>query len=124
MAPAGPPDPVADAKRRRRAETACLWCGREIGEQPSIGRRRQYCRQSCRQRAYENRTTMAAAGLPDDAVLFTADERQLLADKLFQVRCAAEDVATAVADGAAGGELTALLDELLAAARDAEVLRE
>lgn len=67
---------------------------------------------------------MASAGLPEDAVLLTADERQLLADKLFQVRCAAEDVATAVADGAAGGELGALVDQLLATARDAEVLRD
>lgn len=67
---------------------------------------------------------MASAGLPKDAVLFTAGERQLLADKLFQVRCAAEDVATAVADGATGGELGALVDQLLATARDAEVLRD
>ncbi|NNG34461.1 hypothetical protein HKD39_01735 [Nakamurella sp. DB0629] len=115
---------MADARRRRRAEATCLWCGRELGEQPTMGRRRQYCRQSCRQRAYENRTTMASAGLPEDAVLFTAGERQLLADKLFQVRCAAEDVATAVADGATGGELGALVDQLLATARDAEVLRD
>lgn len=62
-------------------------------------------------------------GLPEDAVMLTADERESLSDRLFQVRCAAEDVATAVAEGADAGELGPLVQELLATARKAEVLR-
>lgn len=57
-----------------------------------------------------------------DAVVLTQDERDGLLDRLFQVRCAAEDVATAVAEGASGSEMTTLLDELLRCAKEAEVL--
>jgi len=32
----------------------CAWCGSPV-EQPATGRRREYCRRSCRQRAYEDR---------------------------------------------------------------------
>lgn len=33
----------------------CEWCGDPIRNQPVTGRLRDYCRQSCRQRAYEER---------------------------------------------------------------------
>jgi len=39
-----------------RGEPLCAWCGGEI-PQPATGRRREYCRRSCRQRAYEERRT-------------------------------------------------------------------
>lgn len=55
--------------------------------------------------------------------MLTADERESLADRLFQVRCAAEDVATAVAEGADRDELGPLVEQLLQTAREAEVLR-
>jgi hypothetical protein len=42
------------APDRPRFPTACQWCGRPIG-QAATGRPRLYCRQSCRQRAYERR---------------------------------------------------------------------
>jgi len=60
---------------------------------------------------------------PPDAVVLTAAERDDLADRLFQVRCAAEDVATALAESADPAELSALVDEMLAAARRAERIR-
>ncbi|MEU5843663.1 hypothetical protein [Rhodococcus sp. NPDC047139] len=107
--------------RDAQADT-CLWCGRPVAEL-GTGRRRRYCRQSCRQRAYEQRSTTRRAGLPDDAVVLTAAEVEALADRAFRVRCAAEDVATAVAEGAGGDELAALCRELLELARDAERLR-
>jgi hypothetical protein len=56
-------------------------------------------------------------------VVLTGQERDDLADRLFQVRCAAEDVATALAESASRDELSVLVDALLAAAQAAEPLR-
>jgi hypothetical protein len=84
-----------------------------------MGRRRQYCRQSCRQRAYEQRTSITGAkgaSLPADAVVLSADEAAHLSDRVYQVRCAAEDVATALDEGAAATELRELCDALMRAA--------
>lgn len=61
--------------------------------------------------------------LPADAVVLTADEATDLADRLYQVRCAAEDVATALAEKAAPADLAALVQEMLASTREAERLR-
>lgn len=85
-----------------------------------MGRRRQYCRQSCRQRAYEQRTLVKGTSVPEDAVVLTAEEAAELSDRVYQVRCAAEDVATAVDEGAAGSELRELCDALISAAKAAD----
>ena len=89
-----------------------------------MGRRRQYCRQSCRQRAYEQRASInrgeAGAQLPADAVVLSADDAADLSDRVYQVRCAAEDVATALNEGAATTELRELCDTLIRAARAAD----
>lgn len=85
-----------------------------------MGRRRQYCRQSCRQRAYEQRALVKGTAVPPDAVVLTADEAAELSDRVYQVRCAAEDVATAVDEGAPPDELRQLCDELLRAAKAAD----
>jgi hypothetical protein len=61
-----------------------------------------------------------ASSLPADAVVLTADEAADLSDRVYQVRCAAEDVATALEEGAAATELRELCDELLRAARAAD----
>lgn len=58
--------------------------------------------------------------VPEDAVVLTADEAAELSDRVYQVRCAAEDVATAVDEGAASDELRQLCDELLRAAKAAD----
>ena len=55
-----------------------------------------------------------------DAVVLTPEEATELSDRVFQVRCAAEDVATAVAEGAAPDELRGLCDALLAAVKAAD----
>jgi len=84
-----------------------------------MGRRRQYCRQSCRQRAYEQRASISSANgavLPPDAVVLSADEAADLSDRVYQVRCAAEDVATALDEGAKATELRELCDALMRAA--------
>lgn len=55
-----------------------------------------------------------------DSVVLTADEAAQLSDRVYQVRCAAEDVATAIDEGAQGSELKALCAELLRAAKAAD----
>ena len=109
--------------RDRSGPVRCLWCGRELPSSTGVGRRRRYCAQACRQRAYENRNALERGAIPMDAVVLTQQERDDLADRLYQVRCAAEDVATALAESAAPGELAPLVSEMLAAARSAERIR-
>ncbi|RVW03266.1 hypothetical protein [Rhodococcus spongiicola] len=105
-----------------RKPVSCLWCGRELAS-AEIGRRRRYCRQSCRQRAYEQRNAVKGTSIPTDAVVLTADAASALTDRIFEVRCAAEDIASAVAEDADRSVLTALADRLVALARDAERFR-
>ena len=107
----------------RSGPVRCLWCGRELPSSNGVGRRRRYCAQACRQRASENRNALERGAIPADAVVLTQQERDDLADRLYQVRCAAEDVATALAESAGPAELGPLVSEMLAAARSAERIR-
>jgi hypothetical protein len=116
LGPAVPSEPRPDPGR-------CLWCGRELPATPRIGRRRRYCAQACRQRAYENRNALERGGLPPDVVVLSPLELAAIADRLYQLRCAAEDVATAVSESARPAELLELVDALLTTARAAERLR-
>lgn len=107
---------------RRAQPQPCRWCGRDVSDS-AMGRRRQYCRQSCRQRAYEQRASLnrgGAAAVPADAVVLSAEDASDLSDRIYQVRCAAEDVATALDEGAAAAELRDLCEVLIRAARAAE----
>ncbi len=85
-----------------------------------MGRRRQYCRQSCRQRAYEQRSIVKGTSLAPDSVVLTAEEAAQLSDRVYQVRCAAEDLSTALQEGADADELRGLCDDLLRAAKAAD----
>ena len=86
-----------------------------------MGRRRQYCRQSCRQRAYEQRASAnASLGLPPDVIVLSAGEAAELSDRVYQVRCAAEDVVTALDEGAETTELRHLCDALMRAVKVAD----
>ncbi|MEV0946702.1 hypothetical protein [Rhodococcus sp. NPDC049939] len=105
-----------------RRTDSCVWCGRQVAES-GIGRRRRYCRQSCRQRAYEQRNQVKGTSIPPDAVVLTPAEASAMVDRVFQVRCAAEDVATAVAEGATATEVESLCAELVKIAREAECFR-
>jgi hypothetical protein len=58
--------------------------------------------------------------LAPDSVVLTADEAAELSDRIYQVRCAAEDVATAVEEGADGAELRQLCGALMRAAKAAD----
>ena len=78
-----------------------------------MGRRRQYCRQSCRQRAYEQRSAASKAGLPDDVVIVSRAELDGLQDRLYQLRCALEDVQTLLDDKPTKSELERSLADLV-----------
>jgi hypothetical protein len=52
-----------------------------------MGRRRQYCRQSCRQRAYEQRAQVKAVALPPDGADGT-ELRELCAALLSAAKAA------------------------------------
>jgi hypothetical protein len=58
--------------------------------------------------------------LAPDSVVLTAEEASQLSDRVYQVRCAAEDVATAIDEGAEGAELRQLCDALMRAAKAAD----
>ncbi|WP_284226235.1 hypothetical protein [Mycobacterium antarcticum] len=105
--------------RRRTRVQPCRWCGREVPDS-GMGRRRQYCRQSCRQRAYEQRAMVKGTAVAPDSVVLTAEEAAALSDRVYQVRCAAEDMATAIEEGAAAAELRDLCGELMRAAEAAD----
>lgn len=63
---------------------------------------------------------MKGTSLAPDSVVLTADEAAQLSDRVYQVRCAAEDLATAVDEGAATDELRQLCDALMVAAKAAD----
>jgi len=120
---------------RVRTVRHCGWCGQQLpeasrtagdtggGRSVKVGRPRRYCSQSCRQRAYERRSAVQRGGLPEDAVVLSAAELADLQDRLFQLRCAAEDVVTAADDGAGPGELKSLAAAVVENAHGLERLR-
>jgi hypothetical protein len=104
------------ASRRRRdagEERRCGWCRSVLPAQESVGRPRLYCGQACRQRAYEQRSATAKAGLPADVVLVTRAEIDGLQDRLFQLRCAIEDVQTLLGEKHTKAELERSLADLV-----------
>lgn len=102
----------------------CAWCGTEV-PQGGRGRPRKFCRAACRQRAYEQRNNLYLSGstIPPDAVIIQAQRFQLLKDELFELRCAAEDIATAHSEAASAEEIRDLCDELVGLAKRIEKLR-
>ncbi|GAA4868413.1 hypothetical protein [Saccharopolyspora cebuensis] len=116
------PPPAAFPDRTPTARH-CAWCGRRIPQAAKQGRPRTYCAQSCRQRAYERRGAVQRTGLPEDAVVLSAAELADLQDRMFQLRCAAEDVVTAADDGADGEELRKLAAQVVDMVGELERLR-
>ncbi|MBB1052225.1 MULTISPECIES: hypothetical protein [unclassified Dietzia] len=115
-------DAPADQPPPRRGESSCAWCGRPVDE-GATGRRRRYCRRSCRQRAYEQRQSLRVRELPEGTVVLSEAESTDLMDRMFQLRCACEDLHTAILEGEDATELVRMSGDLVAAARRAERLR-
>lgn len=95
------------------AERRCGWCRRVLPQAGSVGRPRMYCGQACRQRAYEQRTATAKAGLSEDVVLVRRAELDGLQDRLYQLRCALEDVQTLLGERHTKAELERMLADLV-----------
>ena len=91
----------------------CGWCRRVLAQQGSVGRPRLYCNQACRQRAYEQRSAATKAGLPDDVVVVSRAELDGLQDRLYQLRCALEDVQTLLDEKPTKAELERSLTDLV-----------
>lgn len=106
-----------------RQAPVCQWCGRELPEQQGRGRRRRYCSASCKQRAYEQRHHLESTGIPADSVVLRPERVDELRDEVYELKCAAEDVRTAAAEGADADEIRHLCDELVAIANRIEKLR-
>lgn len=66
---------------------------------------------------------MQRGGLPEDSVVLSAAELADLQDRLFQLRCAAEDVVTAVDDDADQSDLRKLAAQVVDVAAELERLR-
>lgn len=111
---------VQESQRRR--PYSCAWCGRSMVDS-ELGRRRKYCKRSCRQRAYEQRTLAEGTSIPADAMILSAAEVEAFGDRMFELRCAAEDLATAIAEDVSRAQLRDMAGALLDVARDAERLR-
>lgn len=94
-------------------ERRCGWCRRVLPQAGSVGRPRLYCGQACRQRAYEQRSATAKAGLSDDVVLVKRAELDGLQDRLFQLRCALEDVQTLLGERHTKAELEQMLADVV-----------
>ena len=53
-------------------------------------------------------------------MVLSAEEASELSDRVYEVRCAAEDMATAIEEGAGAAELRELCDAVVRAARAAD----
>jgi nucleotidyltransferase/DNA polymerase involved in DNA repair len=79
----------------------------------SVGRPKTYCGHTCRQRAYEQRSAATKVGISPDLVLVKRAELDALQDRLFQLRCAIEDVQTLLAEKHTKAELERSLADLV-----------
>ncbi|MFP7365794.1 hypothetical protein SFC07_08495 [Corynebacterium callunae] len=102
--------------------STCSWCGSDFAP-TGRGRPRKYCSQACRQRAYEQRNNVSGTTIPAEAVIMSPERASELKDSLFELRCAAEDIATAVQEGEDPKEISFLCREMVELARNIEKLR-
>jgi len=70
----------------------CVWCSRPLTTAIGRGRPRRYCRQGCRQRAYEARLRSAELDLEPDDVVVGRAQLDDLAAALYCLQSALEDV--------------------------------
>ena len=81
------------------------------------GRRRQFCKDSCRQLDYQARRRSAEAGLGDDQIVVSRSELDELHDKLYVLETAVTDVQRDLASARTVADHREALDYLLDAAR-------
>jgi hypothetical protein len=95
----------------------CRWCGREIEERPGPGRKREFCKQSCRQADYIARQRAAEAGLSEHELIITREALDDLRDRLYVLEAAVEDVERDLAESTDPDEVRRALGWLLSAAK-------
>jgi hypothetical protein len=95
----------------------CRWCGRKIAERAPTGRRREFCKRSCRQRDYEARRRADELGLSESELVVARRELDELYDRLYVLECAVEDVERDTAGQPTKHDLASALAWLLEAAK-------
>jgi hypothetical protein len=104
----------------------CETCGNDLPPtgpaQSSVGRPRRYCSQRCRQRAYRDRTgptpvADTAAPLSEDVIAIRRAWLADLADQVYQLDCAVQDIRTALDENATRAELLMVCRNLVDSAR-------
>ncbi|MDN6247035.1 MAG: hypothetical protein L0J38_10985 [Corynebacterium casei] len=103
-------------------KAACQWCGKSVVNQ-GRGRPKKYCSSACKQPAYEKRPALRDFSDNEKALTLSPERAVKLHDGLFELRCSAEDIATAIEEGAPASEVRHLCDELVGIARRVEELR-
>lgn len=93
----------------------CRWCGHVLAVAVGPGRPKLYCRQSCRQRAYELRRRQLAGALRPGEVPITTDDFERLRDGVYRLTSALEDVDLDIAEV---GDYEAAFRHLYEAASD------
>jgi len=81
------------------------------------GRPRLYCRRSCRQRDYEARRRQQELGLAEGELVVARAQLDDLADRLYVLEAAVEDVERDLAEASQGSDYQEALAWLLDAAR-------
>lgn len=66
---------------------------------------------------------LAGTSIDEDAVILNRNRVAEIRDRLYALRCAAEDIQTASAEGASADDLAPLCDELVGLAQQLERLR-
>ena len=102
----------------RVTDERCRWCGRGFEQTPGVGRPRQFCRRSCRQRDYEARRRAAERGLDEDELILTRTDLNELRDRLYVLAETVKDVEADLTDDPEDDERR-LLNVLLYAAKQA-----
>jgi hypothetical protein len=69
----------------------CRWCRRPI-VQPAKGRRREFCKRSCRQRDFESRSKARAHGLDEQQLIVARSSLNELQDLIYVLECSLHDV--------------------------------
>lgn len=95
----------------------CGWCHRKLDVPEGPGRPRAYCRQSCRQRAYEARHHAGQLGLAEGELVMTRRDLEQVLDQIYVLQAAVEDVDRDLSKSNDPAEVRRSLEWLLSAAR-------
>ena len=95
----------------------CRWCGRSLPPRAGPGRRREFCKASCRQLDYQARRRATEVGLSEHELIVATRELDDLYDRLYVLEAAIEDVDRDLADDPAPADYRDAVAWLLAAAR-------